>query len=111
MKKLLPIVITTVALAVSACGSSEPSTKNDEKHINGMDSFTAALLCQKQVAKRAGIDKDSMVKVEYGEPSRKVRVGDSYHWHYSARDQAVPGGQYSCNIRPSDKDTAEIEVK
>lgn len=103
-RKLAAIIPLTLALV--ACGSS---TETNEEKINGMDGHMAAMLCQKQVAKRAGIARDDMADVDLS-AARQIRVDDDVHWHYSAKDQKIPGGQYSCNIFPESADKAKVEV-
>lgn len=106
MKNLTTLTLAAcAALTLTACGGDP----NDDNHINGMDGYMAALLCQKQVAKRAGIDRDQMVDVD-ADAIRKIRTGDEYHFHYAANDRMIPGGGYACNVHPKDKETATIEV-
>ena len=96
------------ALALTACGGTS-TDPNDENHINGMEGYMAAMLCQKAVAKRVGVNREDMADVDKN-AIRKINVDNEWHWYYQGTDQHVPGGNYSCNVYPTDKDNAKVDV-
>lgn len=111
MKKTITASIISLSLMLTACGGT--SDPNDEDHINGMDRAMAFVLCKKNVEKK--LSSPASAKWQSITSATIEKSDDGGQWGVRTHVDSENGFGASqrtevvCTVRPSSKDTAEVE--